>query len=554
MEKKSSFNLRNMLLLFSLLPILIAVIGTTLFSAIKTTDELEAQTKETLKTACTGLRQYYEKIYNEAGAIEYDTTYVDSMKDYGVEQTLFMGDTRFFTSIKDNSGARIEGTKASDAVINQCLKGGSDYYSDSVTINNKLYYVYYEPMYGPDGAIFGMAFAGKTCENVNSTISSLVWTLVIIAAVIFAIFAVIVLILAKKVADPLMAVAEGVSAVASGDLNKPVNVKSSVKESNQLITSTSKLQTNLANIIGQTKTTAGSLMGNAGTVSSLAEQSNSSAEQISFAMEDLAQGATSMAQNVQNINEQVIEMGYAINDISENAEHLSESSKNIKEANDNASEYIKKVSASSEKSVEAVHGISKQIAETNNSVKKIEEAVDMISSIAGQTNLLALNASIEAARAGEAGKGFAVVATEIKSLSEQSNDMAEQIKQIVGNITAQSEASVQLSSDVAEIISSEQNYIKETREKFDVLNVEIEGSLNGINAIASKVSTLDSVKNTIIGSVQDLSAISEENAASSQEVSASVSNIADAIRDIANNSKDMNEMAESLNAAVSFFK
>lgn len=91
--------------------------------------------------------------------------------------------------------------------------------------------------------------------------------------------------------------------------------------------------------------------------------------------------------------------------------------------------------------IEGMRKISQQMMLITESVIKlaeqsrtIAEITTTVTDIADQSNLLAVNAAIEAAKAGEQGRGFAVVAQEIRSLSEQSKQSTNQVKEILNDI------------------------------------------------------------------------------------------------------------------------
>lgn len=560
MKKKNRLTMNKMLLMLALIPALISIAVSVGYSTRLLGSELDDATYNQLAAAAKSVQNWYEyDIERDSLSVDpaekEDTEFIDSYKIYDVELTLFRQDERIMTSILDDSNktGRNIGTKA-DPEIYQDVKAGNDHKENGVVIAGEKYYVYYIPVYDENGGFWGMAFAGKSEAEVKETEMTAIKMSLIIAAVLAAAIIILSVIVARAVSKPLSKIAETIDEIADGELDADTDIRSNIAEARRLADSAKKLQNELQTIIGRTKNIGVSLVSGAAAVTSLSETSREGAEQITSAIENLAHSAGSMAENVQDINIQIIDMTEAIDNISVNANDLISSSKQIEEANRESAEYISKVAESSVKSVAAVNNISKQINDTNTAVDKIRTAVDMIASVASQTNLLALNASIEAARAGEFGKGFAVVSNEIKSLSDQTNNSAEQIRQIVEEIVEQSALSVKLSDEVAEIISAEQEYINDTQMKFEILNSEISSSVEQIGQITDRIKTLNSATHAITGSVQDLSAISEENAASNEELAASIAGIAGAINKIADNSRSTNDFANDITDAVSYFK
>lgn len=551
--KKKGLNLNLMLVLFVMIPLVAAILCLTIVSTSTSTKNLESQTFETLQTTSNGLKLFYEGTLASGAEVEYDHTYVDSFQNQGLELTLFLGDVRYVTSIKDDSGKRIEGTNASAAIWEAAQKG-QDYQSDSVVINNKDYYVYYKPIKGADGKVAGMAFAGVLKANVVAQKNALLLKSILISLALIVVFVAICLIIARKVCNPMKKVASNISEISEGNLRSKENESSHISETNMLISASDSLLSQLGGVINGIYEKVESLQDIAEKVANASASVSDETNGVSKTMEDLATGASSLAESVQDIAAQISDMGCDIATIVENTTLLNNSAKNMNEVSKLALDNITTVAETSNESVAKVSEINRQIGLTNDAINKIDEAVEMISSIASQTNLLALNASIEAARAGEAGRGFAVVATEINNLSTQSSENASAIADIVNAVKAQSGKTVELSNAVSAAIEKEKEIVSETKDKFDDLGREINASIDAVNAIVDVIDRVNTEKDKISTAVEDLSAISEENAASNQEVSASLTTMAGSIEDISELGKSVSAESEALAQKVAFFQ
>lgn len=555
--KKKGLDFKVLYFITGMIPALVVVLIMGIMSIRSLTSSIKSGMRTELAVAAEQMAAYIGDEIATHGTIEYDDyadhTYIESMQKHDIELTIFQGDTRFLTSLKNEDGSYMEGTQVSEEIYKQ-VSSGKDYNGENAKIGDEKYMVYYTPIYDKDGKFWGISYAGKTESNVTEPIKNIVIKMIMAILVISIVFVIVTSFTANKIGAAVVKTTQQLKRLSEGHLDAEFAIKSDIREFEAIIGAGEVLQNNLQNIIGKTKSVSLELKTGSDKVTKMAEDSQNGAHQISAAMSDLAQGSMDMAESVQNISEQIGEIGTAVDNIFESTDKLVSMSSSMKNANDEAMDYMTQVSDSSEKSVGAVKDIAKQIDDTNTAVERIKSAVEMISSIASETNLLALNASIEAARAGDAGKGFAVVADEIKNLSEQTNESTLEIQEVVNEIVEKSERSVELSAEVAELIVKEQGYISDTKEKFNVLNGEIVGSIKEINSISDKVKVLNASKDTITGSVQDLGAISQENAASNEEVSASVEGIATSITSIAESSGVTNKIVDELVDTVGYFR
>lgn len=576
-KKKKGMGILPKMVLMCSLPMIILEVVITLYSMNALQNGMQSEAFNGLSDLCQSVASAYEAVdagdYHMDGELLYKGEYcvtenedvIDSFtKDSDVSVTIFYGDTRRATSLIDKkTGDRIVGTKASDVVISTVLQKGEDYHTDNIEINGENYYAYYKPLKDGGGKIVGMVFAGRPSRDVDAVIVKQTSSIAGIAVVILLISIFICALLVKGIVRVVVHAENLLESIAGGQLKIQLSggaaklgeaARKRSDEIGMMINSMYDLVEKLQSMIMNIKNSTANLMQSGDSLESMASQTSTTADEISHAVEDISKGAVTQAEDIETATAQVAGIGEMIENIVSGVKELDEISLNIKKADDESEQIISELSVSNDRTNEAIRKIGASVRTTNESVGRIQEAINLITAIASETSLLALNASIEAARAGEAGRGFAVVASQISKLSEDSNSSAKTIEDIIVQLSADSEASVQIMDEVGEIINEQKRKLDETREKFKDVSRGIETSMSETEKIYEQTKECDQARVRVTDIVQNLSAVAQQNAASTEETNAAMQELNATINLLAEAAKDLKEIAEELEKDVSFFR
>ena len=301
--------------------------------------------------------------------------------------------------------------------------------------------------------------------------------------------------------------------VADGDLRPTERTRTSKDEIGKLAVASHNMSDSLRGLILHVTEMAEDVSHYSDRVAESTLNITKSTQQIADELELVSSGSEMTDIGTQEMNRALLEMAAGIQRIAETSNLVAEASQETATEAEQGNQAIQNAIRQMHTIRDAADRSAGQVQQLGEHSNAIEQIVEVITNIAAQTNLLALNAAIEAARAGEHGRGFAVVAEEVRKLADQSQNFTKQIAELIGEVRAQTEHTV---------------------EAMDMVTREVHAGITAVDTAGVAFLHILEAAKVVAEQIQEITAASEEMSTGSEQVTASV----DELSRIAKNTSD----------------
>ncbi len=563
------FNFSRRLLAMSFLPMIITCIIVTSISSHTLKSAMESELKNAMRIAAVSIEETYTNLYKgdytqslngaiKKGDVEISGNYdlVDAMgKKTSFDITMMFGNMRLLTTVKNESRARANGTSTDDKVYAKVEKGQRVFLSD-FPVEDKICYVYYEPLKNSDGSVFGAVEVAEECDKVQKTINKQVRQLVLLSILIVVTVCAISLLSSRQMVQKMLRIKRFLDRIIEGKLDHKVHQKTlrSNDEIGDIYRSCVELQETFRKMVGGIKESSDSLKVSADELSDTAQKNTSMALKVHQSVLTISERAKDQAESTEDALGSVDTINVQMEQILVEVEAMAKKAEEMSRKEKESEEIIAELSLSSDDTKTSVLKATDQITLMYDAVNDIHKAVELIRSIADETDLLSINANIEAARAGEAGKGFAVVADQINKLAIQSDNSSMDIQKMLERVTQITQSMVDVMNEVCSNMDVQQEKLVMTREAYQVIADGVEQSRTNMGNIRKKVVVLNASGSDISDVVGELSSSADDNAQTASDTMSVVNDMNATMQQVQSSSEELMTTAAELQETLGRFR
>ena len=186
-------------------------------------------------------------------------SFVDQIEQkLGVDATIFEDDTRLSTSIRDDAGDRLVGTRMQDLEVIRTVIQENEIFWATNPVQGIMYDTIYWPIQDVQGETVGMYFLGQPREVIEGIQSNVLNSILGISVALGAVVLGTGAFFARRLSSSVSRAAGFASMIARGDMDKPLEIKSR-DETGQLASSLNEVRDIVNRMIQDTEHMADSI-------------------------------------------------------------------------------------------------------------------------------------------------------------------------------------------------------------------------------------------------------------------------------------------------------
>ncbi|WP_438432746.1 methyl-accepting chemotaxis protein [Gorillibacterium sp. sgz500922] len=469
--------------------------------------------------------------------------------------TLFFNDTRIATSVKDASGKRLTGTKASSQIVDEVLVKGNNHYGDAKVADLTIFSAY-KPIKAKDGSTIGMLFLGdpKLKNVVDNSWKDSLHEILLIELVVVVLAGLFSYLYTRRITRRLSRIEDKLEHVTEGDLTTASLPAGRRDEVDRLTHSVNQMNEDLHQIVSSISDVSHQVAASSEELSAIAQETSASTEHVGSLTENLADGSEKQTALVRRTSDtlatmadEIVQMSKLSADAVESMQLAAQEANRSYEAGSEVLRQMQEVMKSTDQTFRSIG----QLAERSGEIGGIAQ---IMSNLSKQTNLLALNAAIEASRAGESGRGFAVVATEIRKLAEQSASSAQQVAEIVKVIQDDTREAKEWITHDREAVIAGTEMTERIIAALGLIQTKVTEVSRKLNEARASVLTVDGGSRELSGMMAEVKSAADQAAEATHQVSATCEEQLAAMEEIASSAMALASLAEQLQTTLGKFR